>query len=205
MPKKSNFDKPERAAKAPNKTVVESPGPENSGPAPVAPDAPKPRPGWASTLFGAGTKERLLATLQRKNLPRMVKAVDADGENIPVDGVVLGVIVDVVPSPVSTIKGSLLWLALVDPAEDGTLLPNGRKITFPAVGTVRAALAPGVSSDEGRDNGQEKARKAMLQYKGYLIALTRQPDKLNAKYKKAMGMWDVRVSDGPVDLGVKIH
>jgi hypothetical protein len=211
MAKRSNFDKPteaqtEHAGPGLAEPTVESPGAESGGvAAPACGPAESGGKKWAVALFGANGKERILASLKRLNLPRMVKAVDADGENIPVDGIIAGIIVDVVPSPVSTIKGSLLWLHLVDFDEDGSPRANGREITFPAVGVVRAALAPGVESDKGKDNGEEKSREKMLEFKGHLILLQRQPDKMNSKYKKAMGMWDVRVSDGPLDIGVKIH
>ena len=215
MAKKSNFDKASSASaesEHPDEGVVEAAGAVESGTAAKNAGVAAPVPGadsgarrWAVSLFGAGSKDRILASLKRLNLPRMIKATDADGENIPVDGIVAGIIVDVVPSPVSTIKGSLLWLHLVDFGEDGTPMANGREITFPAVGVVRAALAPGVESDAGKDNGQDKARKAMLEHKGKLIVLQRQPDKMNSKYKKAMGMWDVRLSDSVIDAGVKVH
>src|SRR5271169_1236275 len=121
MAKKSNFDKPDGT---PRKGMEIATGgsaapPAQAGPAQTDAQGKPNAATWAMAMFGPNSRERILATLQRKNLPRMLKAVDTDGENIPVGGTILAILVDVVASPVSTVKGSLLWLALVNPQEDG--------------------------------------------------------------------------------------
>lgn len=140
----------------------------------------------------------MLDTLKRRNLPQMIKAVDGDRQNIPLGGIVAGIIVDVCKSPVSTVKGSLLWLHIVSFDDKGNPVKTGTEITFPATGVIRNALAPGV---EGEDN----CRKVMLQLKGHLLVAQRQENKPNKKYGKEMTMWDVRTSEKPVDIGVKIN
>lgn len=145
----------------------------------------------------------ILDTMQRKNMPRLVKAVDRNGVNIPVGGIVAGIIVDVIASPKSDIKGSLLWLHIVE--FDGKKNPQktGVEICFPATGSIRQALAPNA---KGKDEEKEQsARELMLAYKGHLIICKRQDDGFNRNYNKEMTLWDVYVSDEPVDIGVKIH
>jgi hypothetical protein len=151
-------------------------------------------------LFQQRSAETALEGLTRKNMPQMIKAVDNGVENIPVGGLVTGVIVDVVKSPVSTIKGSLLWLHLVKQGESGKWEKTGLEITFPATGVIRAALAPGV-------DGEENARKEMLKLRGHLFAAQRMPNKVNKNYNKEMTTWDVRTSPKPVadELEVKIN
>lgn len=149
-------------------------------------------------LFQSGNSGNVMDTLVRKNMPQMIKAVDGGKENIPVGGVISGVLVDVVKSPVSTIKGSLLWLHLVKFDDGGNPEKTGVEITFPATGVIRSALAPG-------QEGEDAARKEMLKLKGHLFVAQRMPNKMNSKYKKEMTTWDVRVSEKPVDLGVKIN
>lgn len=148
-------------------------------------------------LFKAPTTRNVLDTLQRQNLPRFVKAVENGVEVIPVGGMVSGIIVDVVKSPATTIRGSLLWLHLVDISGEKPVA-TGIEITMPATGTIRSALARGI-------DGEEKALEAMKLHKGKLFVAVRESDKLNKKYKKDMTMWDVRLSAEPLDLGVKVR
>lgn len=157
------------------------------------------QPSSAMLALFANRPAPVLDTLKRRNLPQMVKAVDANGaENIPVGGVVAGIIVDVVKSPVSTVKGSLIWLHLVKFDDKGNPEKTGVEITFPATGVIRNAIAPGI-------DGEENARKEMLKLKGYLFVAQRQPDKMNSKFRKNMSMWDVRTSEKPVDIGVQVN
>lgn len=70
--------------------------------------------------------------MQRRNLPTLVKHSD-----VPAGGMVSGEIVKIVDSPVTTIKGKLLWLRH----------ESGAELTFPITGPVRSALAPGLDGD----------------------------------------------------------
>lgn len=113
----------------------------------------------------------LPANLKRRNLPQMVPP----GE-IPVDAIVSGEIIDVVDSPVSTVKGKLLWLRH----------ESGAEFTFPCTGVIRNALAPGLSGKE-----LDEALKKEI---GKNFYAKRTLDKQSAKYKKAMFMFDVFTS-----------
>ncbi len=105
---------------------------------------------------------------KRRNMPQMVKPGD-----VPMGGIVSGLIVDIVDSPVSTVKGKLIWIRH----------ENGTEFTFPCTGVIRNALAPG---KDGAD--LDKALRAEI---GNLIMAKRVPDKQSAKYKKNMFMFDV--------------
>ena len=111
-----------------------------------------------------------LSQFTRRNLPQMVKP----GE-IPVGGVVTAEIIAVVDSPVSTVKGKLLHLRN----------EAGKEFTFPATGTIRNALAPGKTEDG------DELQKALEKFVGKLIVLERAEDKMSAKYKKTMFMFNV--------------
>lgn len=159
--------------------------------------------GPSSTMLALfqGKPVGILDGMKRRNLPQMIKAVEQDHTNIPVGGTVAGVIIDVCKSPVSTVKGSLLWLHLVKFDDKGEKAEKTSvEITFPATGVIRNALAPGV-------DGEENARKVMLELKGHLFIAVRQANKANKQYGKEMTMWDVRTSAKPVavDLGIKIN
>jgi len=145
----------------------------------------------------------VLDEMERRNMPRLIKAVDRNGENIPVGGMVCAVLVDVIPSPVSTVKGSLLWLHLVT-FKGKVPVATGQEITFPATGVIRQALAP-EANEEDRNIRQDHARQDMLKLKGRLLIMTRQPDGIDRNLKKTMTTWDVFVSPKPVDIGIKIH
>jgi hypothetical protein len=113
-----------------------------------------------------------LSELERRNQPRMYKP-----EEVPIGGAVVAVIVKNVPSPVSTVKGRLLWLRH----------ENGEEFTFPCTGVIRNALAPGV------DNEKELVA-ALDKFNGKVLVAKRTPDKISGKYKKAMFMFDVFTS-----------
>jgi len=158
-------------------------------------------------LFSKKTEtESALDTMKRMNMPQLIKAVDRNGENIPIGGVVAGIIVDVIASPKTDIKGSLLWLHLVNfEGPKNTPVKTGVEITFPATGVIRQALAPNAEGERGAEK-EGNARIIMLKYKGHLFVAKRQenrPTKEDAA--KEMTTWDVRLSEKPVDIGVKIH
>jgi hypothetical protein len=117
---------------------------------------------------GAG----LPAGLKRRNMPTMITP-----GNVPVGAVISGEIVDIVDSPVSTIKGKLLHLRH----------ESGQEYTFPCTGVIRNALAPGKKDDE--------ADAALRKEIGKKFYAQRLADKPNTKYKKTMYMFDVYTSD----------
>lgn len=160
-------------------------------------------PSSAMLALFKGEHSPALSNLKRRNIPQLVKAVDKDGVNIPVGGVLSAVIIDVIKSPKASIKGSLLWLHIVR-FEGDKPVATGIEITFPATGVIRQALAPGVT-DEDQDKKQQKALAEMLKFKGYLLVAKRQPDRQDSRYKKTMTVWDVYLSESPVDIGVKPH
>lgn len=127
----------------------------------------------AVTLFGAPAEnsaiEKLMAKAERRNLPQMVKP----GE-VPLGGIVSGEIVRVVDSPVSTVKGKLLWLRH----------ESGQEFLFPCTGVVRNALAPGVEAGKELQAALEKEI-------GKTFIAKRLPSKTSNKYKKEMYMFDV--------------
>ncbi len=104
-------------------------------------------------LFSKKTEtESALDTMKRMNMPQLIKAVDRNGENIPIGGV-----------------------------------------------------APNAEGERGAEK-EGNARIIMLKYKGHLFVAKRQenrPTKEDAA--KEMTTWDVRLSEKPVDIGVKIH
>jgi hypothetical protein len=109
--------------------------------------------------------------LVRRNMPTMVKP----GE-IPVGTTISGEIVAFVDSPVSTVKGKLIWLRH----------QNGTEFTLPCTGVIRNALVPGKDGAE--------LEKALEKEVGKMFYATRTPDKQNSKYKKSMFMFDVFTS-----------
>jgi len=74
-----------------------------------------------------------LDKMKRRNLPTLVKH-----SSVPVGGIVSGEIIQVIDSPVTTVKGKLLWLRH----------KSGTEFTFPCTGVVRSALAPGLDGKE---------------------------------------------------------
>lgn len=109
----------------------------------------------------------------RRNLPQMLKPSE-----IPMGVTVSGTIKQIVDSPVSTIKGKLLWLSNTS--------ADGKEIEFmlPCTGVIRSALAPGC-----KDDG-EKLTAVLEKEVGTKLYVTRQPDR-PSKYKKQMFMFDV--------------
>jgi len=123
-------------------------------------------------LFAANPEASArLDKLERRNMPQMVKPGD-----VPMNGIISGEILKVVDSPVSTVKGKLLWLRH----------DSGAEFTFPCTGVIRNALAPGKDGKE-LDAALEKEI-------GKTFYAKRTPDKQSAKYKKSMFMFDVFTS-----------
>ena len=124
----------------------------------------------ALTMFAApGSID--VSKFKRLNMPGMVKPGD-----VPVGAMVIGILMGVFKSPVSTIKGNLLHLKL----------ESGQEITFPATGVIRNALAPGVT-------GEDEIKKELEKFTGKTLVLVRNGDKQSQKYKKNMFMFDVFV------------
>lgn len=94
----------------------------------------------------------------RKNVPQILKPGD-----MPVGGGFQAEIVSVVDSPVSTIKGKLLWLKNA----------AGAEFTFPLTGDVRSSLAPGKDGEE-----LEKAIKPLI---GKTLVVKRGPNKAGSE------------------------
>lgn len=125
----------------------------------------------------AGPSKGLLALLAptntgklvRRNMPAMIKPGD-----VPIGAAISGIVKGVVNSPVSTVKGKLLWLQH----------ESGAEFTFPATGVIRNALAPGV-------DGDKELTAALEKYVGKTLVAKRLDDKTSAKYKKSMFMFDV--------------
>lgn len=128
-------------------------------------------PSLAMTALFSG-KSALPTHVKRRNMPQLIVP-----DTIPVGGIVSGTIMDIVDSPVSTVKGKLLHLKH----------ESGVEFTFPCTGVIRNALAPGKSGPE-----LEAALKKEI---GKVLYAQRQPDKTSAKYKKTMFMFDVYTSD----------
>jgi hypothetical protein len=117
----------------------------------------------AMALFAAPAG---LVTLQkhgveRRSLPKMYKPAD-----IPIGGVVHGEIIRFVKSPVSTVKGLLIWLR-----------QGETEFTFPLTGAIRQALQDADGGVEG-EIGK------------YLIA-KRLDNGFSQTYKKEMFLFDV--------------
>lgn len=123
-----------------------------------------------------------MTQFERKNLPPMVKPDD-----FPIGSQLSAEIIDVVKSPVSTIKGNLLWLKHT---------ASGREITFPATGTIRSALAPGMRDDDAG------LLAKLGEYKGRTVLLIRRENK-PSKFKKEMFMFEVFVSKETAGAGKK--
>lgn len=136
--------------------------------------APVPSNTMLSLFASAGGDEdselaKVLGKLERRNLPPMIQP-----KSIPVGMAVQGTIVKIVPSPVSTIKGRLLWLVY-----------KGTDFMLPCTGAIRSALAPGLKDDN------DKLDKELEKQVGLFLWAKRLPDK-ESKYGKPMFVFDVR-------------
>lgn len=118
----------------------------------------------------------------RLNMPAMLKPGD-----FPIDAVLQGEIVKFIDSPVTTIKGKLIWLKLA----------GGKEITFPCTGVVRSALAQGVEADD-----KKGLQSALEKHAGKVLTLKRGLDSISKKYSsegnvRQTYMFEVFVSDAP--------
>lgn len=135
-------------------------------------------PSQALALFTEGTALDEYRNVTRRNLPQMIKP-----EEVPVGSAVTGEIVKIVNSPVSTIKGKLLWMRH----------KNGTEFLFPCTGVIRSALAPGVTNDE-----DDKLVKALEKEVGKIMVAQRLADKVTTKFDKKgkrMFVFDVYTAD----------
>jgi len=128
----------------------------------------RPVPPGISALIVKGD---MGSKMVRRNAPPMVKPSD-----VPIGSAISGEIVAILESPVSTVKGKLLWLRH----------ESGAEYTFPCTGVIRNALAPGCEA--------EKLEAALKKEIGKQFVAKRLDDKQSAKYKKAMFMFDVFTS-----------
>ncbi len=128
-------------------------------------------------LFAAPAGISDATKLVRRNMPAMVKPGD-----VPLGGVVSGEILKVVDSPVTTVKGKLLWIRH----------SSGQEFLFPVTGVIRNALAPGLSDDEKGKHLTIALQKEV----GNLIVAKRTESK-PSKYKKEMFMFDVFTMPSP--------
>lgn len=110
-----------------------------------------------------------LSKMERRNLPPMIKPSD-----VPIGIAIQGEIIKIVPSPVSTIKGRLLWLKF-----------RNTDFMFPCTGSIRSALAPGLKDDD------TKLDATLDKEVGNMFYAKRLPNK-PSKYKKEMFIFDVR-------------
>lgn len=147
----------------------------NEGLPPAAEPAPAEgtAPSAAMLALFAPDRNALPARVERLNMPRMYKP-----DEIPVGGIVSGEIVKILDSPVSTVKGKLLWIRHA----------NGEEFTFPCTGVIRQALAPGVQDNE------KELIAALNKHVGKQVFFRRTPDKLSGKWRKNMFTFDVFVA-----------
>jgi hypothetical protein len=134
-----------------------------------------PSPAMLALFKPAAEVEELYGKMERRNMPAMFKPGD-----VPVGGAVVGEIIKFLASPVSTIKGNLVWLRH----------NSGQEFTFPVTGVIRNALAPGVKDDD------EKLMETLDKEIGKILICKRLPDK-SSKYAKSMFMFDVFTVDKP--------
>lgn len=125
-----------------------------------------------------------LEKMTRLNLPGLVKP-----DVIPIGGILSAIIVKAVKSPVSTIKGCVLWLHLVK-VDGDTITKTGTEITFPCTGVIRNALLPGV-------DGEKEVIAGINEFAGCLFVAKRTEDK-PSKFKNAMFMFECFRSEKPV-------
>ena len=112
-----------------------------------------------------------LTKAERLTLPTLFTPKD-----VPVGGVVHGTIVKFMKSPVTTVKGLVMWLKS----------PTGAEFTFPVTGVIRSALAPGVEADD-----KDVLLKALKAHEGKVIYAKRTESKVSKKYDKDTFMFDV--------------
>lgn len=110
--------------------------------------------------------------LRRLNLPRLVKM-----DQVPVDATIVGRLVkiqDNITGKAEMREAKLLWLK----SNEGT--EREVEFLFPMSGVIRKALEPKPE-----------------EYVGKTLYITRRPDGVSGKFKKAMFIFDVLVDDSP--------
>jgi hypothetical protein len=120
-----------------------------------------------------------ISKFERKNLPPMITP-----DEVPTGGKIIAEIIKFVPSPVTTVKGNLIWMRS----------PNGIEFMFPCTGVIRSALAPGRADGETAQDRQKLADDLTKQYAGKGLYLEKTGTKANKKGGKNMFMFDVRVT-----------
>lgn len=124
-------------------------------------------------LFAANAERVDKLKLERRNLPQMIKPSE-----VPVGGAIIGEIVKIVDSPVTTVKGKLLWLRH----------ENGTEFLFPCTGTIRSALAPGIERDS------EKLQTVLEKEIGKIFVAKAQGTKPSKQGGRDMFVFDVFTS-----------
>lgn len=163
--------------------------PEQKNPVPVKTDEQTtavatrdPSPAMLALFGTSGSLKVAVNKSDRKTLPMMIKP-----KYCPIGGVLQGKIVKSIDSPVTTIKGKLLWLEL-----DG-----GREVLFPCTGVIRTALAPDVEAES-----KKELQTALDKHIGKILTLERLP---NGQTKKGaeegqtrdMYLFDVYLTEAP--------
>lgn len=160
-------------------TSVLTPAVEAATPAPASAKGPSPA---MLALFQAPAESLPdLTKAERLTLPTMYKPND-----IPVGGVIQGKIIKFVKSPVTTVKGTLVWLRH----------PSGVEFTFPVTGVIRSALASGIEADD-----KAKLLEQLATHVGKTLVAKRLDNKLSVKYNKDTFMFDVYLI--PVETVIK--
>lgn len=167
-----------------------------------------------SSLLAGNDALGMLSGLKRRNMAQLVKP-----DAVPVGSMIVAVITDILPSPVATIKGSLLCLHSVTmkPATADSnkqlvlemggkkieIVPTGNVFSFPATGSIRQALVPGIKltkADKESDEANDKVRGELRKEIGKLIVARRCPNTMNKEYKREQFIFDVFTSEKAVDL-----
>ena len=165
--------------------------PDDAGMAPMSNDpstavavhVPSSGPSAAMLALFNPTPETMpdLSKAERLTLPTLYTPAQ-----IPVGGIVHGRIVRFQKSPVTTVKGLIVWLQTPDrKTADGAVIP-GVELTFPVTGVIRSALAPDIEADD-----KEALLKALNVHVGKTFYAKRLESKMSKKYSKDTYMFDV--------------
>lgn len=114
--------------------------------------------------------------LTRRNMPRLIQP-----DSVPVGSIVSGKIINILESPVATIKGKLIHLEH----------ESGEEFTFPCTGVIRQALVPGRFSSKNEEENEAKLMEALQKEIGKMLYAKRLPDGTDRKFKKRMFVFDV--------------
>lgn len=127
-------------------------------------------------LFQANNERIEQLKLERRNLPQMIKPSE-----VPVGGAIMGEIIKIVDSPVTTVKGKLLWLKH----------ESDQEFLFPCTGVIRSALAPGIERDS------EKLQTVLEKEIGKIFIAKAQGTKPSKQGGRDMFMFDVYTTAKP--------